>query len=340
MRSSASPPNIPWVRVAALQPVLEFLESIKVPADRYLIRNGLPHLELTRSQDLLPRHAVGRFLTDVSRSEGVDKMSWRAVQWLKNSSTIYAPPPGAPTLYQALRRLVVRFNSSTSLEFGMVEHPHSVLFYRRQRFNLHEYDFEMAWFALAAAVETIRSYAGVAWTPARMATPPLAAGDHSIPRLFSDVPTVSDELCHWVEVPRCHLGLEPLQPASVVGSGARDRLSRKNQLNPAHLPAVLSGILKTYVPSGAPTVELIADQVGLSPRTLKRRLQSYGKTYSGLLGETRFGLAREMLDAGDYSITEIAFDLGYGSASNFARAFRRMAGVTPTQYRLDRLIRH
>ena len=84
LRNSSSH-AIPWVRVAAIRPVLGYLGHIGVPVDRYLERNRFPHHGLIKDQSILPRHVVGRFLSDVSHSEGLEDLGWVAVRWLKDS---------------------------------------------------------------------------------------------------------------------------------------------------------------------------------------------------------------------------------------------------------------
>ena len=77
----------------------------------------------------------------------------------------------------------------------------------------------------------------------------------------------------------------------------------------------------------------MAEIVGLSGRTLQRRLQRSGRTYSDVVREARFDLAREMLVDPSVKVIDVAMAAGYESPQHFARAFRRLAGVSPTVYR-------
>src|SRR5262249_54999294 len=84
-----------------------------------------------------------------------------------------------------------------------------------------------------------------------------------------------------------------------------------------------------------PSPSEIAAALGMSARSLQRRLQEPGTTYAPLFDETRRGLAcRHLRDEG-YSVTEIAFILGFDDASSFARAFRRWTGRSPSEYRAN-----
>lgn len=82
-----------------------------------------------------------------------------------------------------------------------------------------------------------------------------------------------------------------------------------------------------------PTLNQIARMVGVSPATLKRKLYCEGMTYSRLLDRLRFDTACEMLSIPKMTIKQISNELGYSGTNNFVRAFRRMTGLTPGEYR-------
>ena len=77
----------------------------------------------------------------------------------------------------------------------------------------------------------------------------------------------------------------------------------------------------------------IAGRMGVSGRTLQRRLTENGRRFKTMVVEVRIEQAREHLLNPSLSITEIAKRLGYGDVSSFDHAFRRSAGVSPRQWR-------
>jgi AraC-like DNA-binding protein len=81
------------------------------------------------------------------------------------------------------------------------------------------------------------------------------------------------------------------------------------------------------------SLEALARQLAMSPRTLRRRLGEQGVTYSALLDQVRRDLAAQHLRDRRLSVGEIAFALGYSEPATFHRAFRRWTGVTPAAYR-------
>lgn len=85
--------------------------------------------------------------------------------------------------------------------------------------------------------------------------------------------------------------------------------------------------------SGPPTAQDVSSALGLSQRSLQRRLAELGLTFQGVLDETRHELARRYLDDPDKSVTEITFLLGFSEQSAFTRAFKRWSGMSPSAYR-------
>ena len=64
-------------------------------------------------------------------------------------------------------------------------------------------------------------------------------------------------------------------------------------------------------------------------------LRSLGLTYSDLVQQARFEAAAELLKNPDTKIIDVAFDVGYEDPSHFARAFRRVSGITPREFRRE-----
>jgi len=85
---------------------------------------------------------------------------------------------------------------------------------------------------------------------------------------------------------------------------------------------------------GVPTVTDIASQLGMSGRTLQRRLSDKGASFQSLVDLARRELAEQLLKDTDYSLAEVAFLTGFAEQSGFTRAFKRWAGQTPRSYRL------
>jgi AraC-like DNA-binding protein len=92
-------------------------------------------------------------------------------------------------------------------------------------------------------------------------------------------------------------------------------------------------LLEGELGRGLPTLETAAARLGVSARTLRRRLQEEGTTFQDTLDETRCELAKRHLGEDKLALGEVAFLLGFSEPSAFHRAFKRWTGQTPLSYR-------
>lgn len=79
-------------------------------------------------------------------------------------------------------------------------------------------------------------------------------------------------------------------------------------------------------------LEAVARDLGLSVRTLQRRLSYCGVDFKDLLDETRREEALRLISEAEHTMTEIAYRLGYSDPAHFTRAFKRWTGKAPFQF--------
>jgi len=84
-----------------------------------------------------------------------------------------------------------------------------------------------------------------------------------------------------------------------------------------------------------PAVGKVARSLGMSPRTLQRRLGEIGTSYQRLLDDVRRRSARRLLANTDLGAGEVAFLLGFEELNSFTRAFHAWEGTTPTRWRAN-----
>lgn len=84
------------------------------------------------------------------------------------------------------------------------------------------------------------------------------------------------------------------------------------------------------------TVEAVAQSLGLTGRTLNRRLAEHGTSFAQLRDEARYAMARQLLRGTAMPVGEIAAQLGYAHASALTSAFRRWSGIGPAEWRASR----
>jgi AraC-like DNA-binding protein len=98
---------------------------------------------------------------------------------------------------------------------------------------------------------------------------------------------------------------------------------------------IAADIRRTLVehPGHFPTIEAIAAELSMHPRTLRRKLEAEQVTYRGVVAEIRMRLALEYLRTTQMTHEEIAARLDYSDAANFRHAFARWTGRSPSSFR-------
>lgn len=91
-------------------------------------------------------------------------------------------------------------------------------------------------------------------------------------------------------------------------------------------------LLELKLGDDVPTILDVARDLGMSERTLRRRLTEEGESFRDILKRVRRAVCEIYLSEGSRSMSEIAGLLGYSEHSAFSRAFRDWFGMTPTEY--------
>jgi AraC-like DNA-binding protein len=112
-----------------------------------------------------------------------------------------------------------------------------------------------------------------------------------------------------------------------------DEALAHRESNRTNLRSSVENAIALLLPHGKARASEIARRLGMSHRTLARRLSSEGLTFSGILDELKVDLAKGYLRDGNLPISQIGWLLGYREVSAFTHAFKRWTGSTPRQSR-------
>ena len=95
----------------------------------------------------------------------------------------------------------------------------------------------------------------------------------------------------------------------------------------------VEALIKDALPSGIPAIGEISSLMGMSTRTLSRRLSDKGITFRELIKNTQQNISKDLLQNSSDTISEIAFQTGFSEQSAFSRAFKKWTGKSPMDYR-------
>lgn len=103
--------------------------------------------------------------------------------------------------------------------------------------------------------------------------------------------------------------------------------------NAPSLPDLARSRLHQLLQAGDASRERLAEVLGMTSRTLHRRLQEAGTSYRELLDGLRLDRARELLRDSALSVQQVALRAGFDEAPSFTRWFRQLTGATPSDFR-------
>ncbi|MET0385020.1 MAG: AraC family transcriptional regulator ligand-binding domain-containing protein [Polyangiales bacterium] len=114
---------------------------------------------------------------------------------------------------------------------------------------------------------------------------------------------------------------------------AEAQRSLQRQARPVSVTDRVRGLLSGHPASQVPEMEHAARELGLSVRSLRRRLEDEGTSYRELTQRMLYELACKLLSNPELTLHGVAHALGFSDPTAFHRAFRRWSQRTPAEYR-------
>jgi AraC-like DNA-binding protein len=103
--------------------------------------------------------------------------------------------------------------------------------------------------------------------------------------------------------------------------------------NGSSLTARVRRRLRQFLPGTVPDFEQLAEEMSMTPATMRRRLHEEGESYQSIKDQLRRDLAISYLSHSRRSVMDIAVELGFSERSAFHRAFRKWTGASPGEFR-------
>ena len=144
-----------------------------------------------------------------------------------------------------------------------------------------------------------------------------------------------EQTSNSLELPLNYLHIALRQPDhSLRQTLEQHAASQMSALDEPHTFSVrVNDIIRILLSKGISRKDMVATQLGISERTLQRKLQQEQTSYQKLLDQARLVLAQQYLQEGQLALDDIAMQLGFSETRSFFRSFKLWTGLTPSAYR-------
>ena len=325
--------GIPLTRCQFLIPFAVIHNEIGAPTEALLARFRLPTSLEEKADHFIPILPAIRFAEAAQRSQGITDFGFQAsrhLQFCHLSEKLRIIIGHSPTLFAALQQVCkwapledtilnmwlercddyVRICSKLIGTTGLLHLEHS------------------QWLQNIFPIHIVRQFAGPDWTPSTFAFEARYTPTRETQSFWPNTRFLSGQHASWIDV---HVSL--LSLPNLANELPPNPYEDEDQISPTEIVRTLKLMLPSYLDEGAPTITEIADMAGISVRSFQRKLSSMGLSYSGLVDVVRFENAAKLLRDTGAKVIDVAFSSGYADPAHFTRAFRRISGTTPREFR-------
>jgi AraC-like DNA-binding protein len=289
-----------------------------------------------RSDDaLVPLLPVYRFADKAARSEGIEDLGAQA--GLRASAfdlgSYGARLRECVTVHDYVRTGIRLIDTVTSGQhFWLTREADRLRFHQRISGEGEPGHAQADLFTLSVTLRMLKGFLGGGWRPEEI-------GLHAV---HERCPPALEALTGGRLIMGCSHSSFVIQREVLERPLSRDLDESGGENRPGILPIpempgdFVSGmhrLTESLLAAGDCRIETAAEAAGMSVRSLQRHLGATGMTYRGIVNSTRIQLASRWLASTERPVIDIALTLGYEDPSNFTRAFRHRAGMSPTQYR-------
>ncbi len=333
MSATPSKVRIPATRAALIKRYLRGLESIGTPVDQLLSGAGIFEEILESDEALVPLRRAFKFGELACHAVGSDHLPLviglpatlggygSYGKLVSESRTVYEYLEKGAKLYNLLitgqRLWLSRHRDHFRLNLDTVGDP-----------GLGSYQTHLQ--SILTTIAVLKCSLGSGWAPGAISLAYRSRENLPDSELLDGSPIFRGSGLTFItisnfEMTRVFQG-DGTEKAGEPGAAASRSI-------PLDFPDLVEFQIESLLSGGKLHIDLVAESMMMSRRSLQRRLAESRQSYSHLLSETRLKLAAERLAGSDQTVTDIAVELGYRNASNFTRAFRQRTGVSPLHFR-------
>lgn len=328
-----------YMRVGGVTPKLRFFRGIGAAVDRSLAQCGLPsEIELFPEAYVASRKVL-RVRGCLQQREKVEDLGWQVFSQMK------VPDYRVETVRQIARPMLLgqrisRYVSLSRLAYStakpaIVPTAHGIRVHFADRDDCSDADQQYHdWSRIMAVVNFVRTGTRPDWCPPRVGFMSTLAPCQEARESFGNTEFHLGQSTLWIDIPNTILAIsagaieiDGHPVASGTGPGQPTGSAAPGLLE------LLKAMILPYLGEGRVNIDLAAEFMDCSRRTLQRRLAVEGCSFQELLSEVRMDYAATLLRRESMRITDVSVALGFEHASHFTRAFQRHMGMTPSSFR-------
>jgi AraC-like DNA-binding protein len=334
MLSDKSNQPIGLIKTQQVKKFVEMLQMVETDIYPIIEKVGLPEKVLNTVHPYIPEIPVRLLLAEIVDKCGME--SYQKICWLACREMFIPYMLDKISEATTVESLLIEFidilkNESTQVTLDLKVAANKTWLVRDKKISDDPWYLYAELFSITYLIELIRAVSHKNWLPEEIAIQSdnttlfkqLISADNkhnvipqiyqqrsvcsiSIPEEILSMPFYHNE--HWVKPEK-----EKDAPTDFLGS--------------------LKVALPPYLHEGKLSITKAAKIIGLSVRTFQRRLETLGVNYTMVLEQVQLQEAKYYLKNTDVTITIIAVGLGYSDLAHFSRAFKRLAGISPSEYR-------
>ena len=323
-------PEFYFIEVSQAAPFVDTLRNLGSPIEKLASQAGMPLDVIRNGSGVIGERSLWRFLEYASKLFPNENIGYRTA--LEHPVTSVAQLGGmrmrlATSLEQVLNNFVEDVKTeSTGADYTLRNDRGCTWFHREPVFRESTASWLNESYVIAFVIQIVRICADENWLPKALR---VSSCDSAMP-----VPTEWESIdIDWghrateIRIDRKTMALPPRIDYRVVDHTTPPKLDKK------FLKNSLEGLVDRQIWTRKVGISRLADEMGVSEATCKRRLQELGETYRSIVEQRRYRLACQLLSDSSTSLRNIAHGLGYQHQPNFTRAFKRVGGETPSVYR-------
>lgn len=323
------------MRAVTLSGYVEVANAVGLDGVRMLRQAGITLEALEDPENRLPAGAVVRLLDRSAEESGCESFGLlmaerRSFASLGPVSLLLERLPNLRAVVRA--SIVFQRHLNDVVSISLEDHDDTCLI----KLDLwpEYWGAQMIDLLVGIAYQVLSGASGGRWRPAGVHTMRKAPEDLSVWRRLFPAPIVFEDNFN---------GFSNSNASMLIPNPLADEEMARNAHNLLRLLPLRSGpepigdkvrrTISLLLPSGRATVDQVAAQLGLSSRSLQRRLDEEGLQFGELLSAVRQDLATAYLANSSRPVTSVAALLGYSSPSSFTRWFAGSFGVAPQAWR-------